>query len=329
MKFFLDQTENYQELIDSYQIEGVFLSEADPSLKSTQYIIKDDEIYEKETKIGRRLVINSPETMQDALNQDIEEELKIILIETSDWHIIPLENLIAKFATRSTQLIASASTPEEITLLANILELGVDGCLLHGSDIYSAKDLLDTLTAEGDNLSLQEVKVKSVKRIGNGDRVCVDTVSILKEGEGMLVGSTAAVQVLVQAEVEETGFVNSRPFRINAGVVASYCLNFTKTNYLSELAAGSSVMIVDRQGRTRKEFVARVKIERRPLLVLKVLHQEREFPIILQDAETVKIVTTEGSKRVDALQEGDTILGYVSEKARHFGMEIHEFLEEK
>ena len=165
--------------------------------------------------------------------------------------------------------------------------------------------------------------------MGIGDRVCVDTVSLMKVGEGLLVGSTASVMILIEAEVEESGFVNSRPFRINAGVVASYTLNYKKTNYLSELEAGKEVMIVDRNGITRSEKVARVKIERRPLVLVKVLYNSRPYPIILQDAETVKIIKESGSTRITELQVGDIILGFISDKGRHFGMEVDEFLEER
>ncbi|MHA2503266.1 MAG: 3-dehydroquinate synthase II, partial [Candidatus Kariarchaeaceae archaeon] len=275
-----------------------------------------------------RVRIDSPEAMQHALTVDIPENATHILIETDDWHIIPLENLIAKYHNTGVELIATARTPEEIELLSNILELGVDSCLLLPSDNYSIEDLLAT-GKEQKRVDLVELTVSEVKKMGNGDRVCVDTVSILSSGEGLLVGSTSAVMVLVEAEIEESGFVNSRPFRINAGVVASYTMNFEKTNYLSELSTGKSVMVVDKDGFVRKEFIARVKIERRPLIVVKCKYQDREYPIVLQDAETVRLVTPDGSKRVDKLEPGDRVLGSISEKARHFGMAIDEFLEEK
>ena len=111
-------------------------------------------------------------------------------------------------------------------------------------------------------------------------------------------------------------------------MVASYTLNGEKTNYLSEIKAGSQVMIVDRNGNTRKECVARVKIERRPLVLIKVNYEGKDHSIILQDAETVKIINDTGSIRVDCLQIGDVILGYVSESGRHFGMAIDESIDE-
>ena len=178
-------------------------------------------------------------------------------------------------------------------------------------------------------LSLENFTVTSIEKIGSGDRVCVDTCSLLNSGEGLLVGSTSKVFLLVEAEVNESGFVNSRPFRINAGVVASYVLNGQKTAYLSELEAGSKVMVVNKNGETKFENVARVKIERRPLILLKVEYQGKHFPIILQDAETVRLVNPSGSIPVNELKIGDTLMGSISISGRHFGMEVEEFVEEK
>lgn len=45
---------------------------------------------------------------------------------------------------------------------------------------------------------------------GVGDRVCVDLIQSLKEGEGMLVGSSAKMLALVHAEVYDTGFMPAR-----------------------------------------------------------------------------------------------------------------------
>ncbi|MHA2252926.1 MAG: 3-dehydroquinate synthase II, partial [Candidatus Kariarchaeaceae archaeon] len=191
------------------------------------------------------------------------------------------------------------------------------------------EELLAALDSNPKKRELIELAISSIEKIGSGDRVCVDTCSILKNGEGLLVGSTAAVFVLVEAEVTETGFVNSRPFRINAGVVASYLLNDEKTAYLSELEAGSKVMIIDRDGFIRTESIARVKIERRPLLLIKIEYEGKNYPVILQDAETVRLVTQIGSIPVNEIKPGLKVLGSVSSLGRHFGMEVNEFLEEK
>lgn len=67
-------------------------------------------------------------------------------------------------------------------------------------------------------------QVTEVSSVGMGDRVCVDTCSLLGEDEGMLVGSAGQGLFLVLSEAAQSDYVASRPFRVNAGPVHSYCL---------------------------------------------------------------------------------------------------------
>ena len=70
---------------------------------------------------------------------------------------------------------------------------------------------------QSNHIDLTKAIVQSVEAGGVGDRVCLDLIQLLKEGEGVLVGSSALGLVLVQAEVMSTPYVPSRPFRVNAG----------------------------------------------------------------------------------------------------------------
>jgi 3-dehydroquinate synthase II len=45
----------------------------------------------------------------------------------------------------------------------------------------------------------------------------------------------------------------------------------------------------------------------------------RNFAIILQNAETVRLVSEESSKSVSELKAGDEVLARVEEGGRHFG----------
>ncbi|MFX1513000.1 MAG: 3-dehydroquinate synthase II [Promethearchaeota archaeon] len=342
MKFFLDcRNLSIEEVINflksnDLELSGILLSQSESQplkkleSKGIQILISENDflIDLKGNKIGYFLSIGTPNDMAKAMDLQVNRNDKFLLIETKDWHIIPIENLIAKYRDSIIELIVSASTPEEITLVKDILELGVEGCLLKPNNEYQIKELINSAVNKFYHINLIEFPIVSVKKIGSGERVCVDTCSLLKHGEGLLVGATSALFILVQAEVEETGFVEPRPFRINAGVIASYILNKDKTAYLSELHAGSKVMIVSREGKTRFETVARVKIERRPLILIKVEYENKEFPIILQDAETVRLVNSSDSIRINSLKPGDKVLGTQFDIGRHFGMEINEFLEE-
>ena len=55
-----------------------------------------------------------------------------------------------------------------------------------------------------------------------GDRVCIDLCSMLAPGEGMLCGSFSRALFLVHSECMESAYINSRPFRVNAGAVHAY-----------------------------------------------------------------------------------------------------------
>jgi len=55
-----------------------------------------------------------------------------IIINTQNWRVIPLENLIAKTRGKST-LIAEISNAEDAKLMLETLELGTDGVLLKPS----------------------------------------------------------------------------------------------------------------------------------------------------------------------------------------------------
>jgi 3-dehydroquinate synthase class II len=76
-----------------------------------------------------------------------------------------------------------------------------------------------SLSAAPPPLPLRPVRVTAVERIGPGDRVCVDLSCLMRPGEGLLVGSFAAGLFLVHSECEESQYINSRPFRVNAGPV--------------------------------------------------------------------------------------------------------------
>ncbi len=130
---------------------------------------------------------------------------------------------------------------------------------------------------------------------------------------------------LVQAEVYESPYVETRPFRVNAGPVSLYTLSsLNKTRYLSELKAGDEILIVNRQGRVRSTHVGRVKIERRPLLLIEAEYEGKRIKTIVQNAETIRLVTKKGSKSVAELKTGDEVLAYVTEGGRHFGTLVKE-----
>src|SRR5207245_4784587 len=174
-----------------------------------------------------------------------------------------------------------------------------------------------------DDISLTTASVTTVKPSGTGARVCVDTTEILEAGEGLLTGSSSEALFLVEGEVHANPHVNSRPFRVNAGPVSSYILAPNgKTRYLSELSAGETVLLIDRRGRTRNVDIARIKIERRPMILVEASTDIRKLTTIVKNGETVRLVTRDGSKRVSEIKPGDEVLVRLDEGGRHFGTKV-------
>jgi 3-dehydroquinate synthase II len=102
-----------------------------------------------------------------------------------------------------------------------------------------------------------------------------------------------------------------------------------RTRYLSELNAGDEVLVVNYQGGTRSAVLGRVKIETRPLILLEVQWEGRSYNIILQNAETVRMVTQGKPRSIGDLSEGDEVLLWVDDSARHFGMKVDETIIER
>lgn len=248
-----------------------------------------------------------------------------IIINCLDWRVIPLENLIAKSRGKS-RLFAEVNTAEDAKVVLDVLELGTDGVLLKTDDPEEILKTVVVVKPETLKLDMAIAKITSTKPISTGARVCVDTCDMMSPGEGMLVGSQSAGLFLVEAEVHENPYVASRPFRVNAGSLSMYTLGTLQTTrYLSELKAGEEVIIVDREGKTRKTNVGRVKIEIRPLLLVEAQMEGKTIKTILQNAETIRLVTPTASKPVTELKPNDEVLVHLAAKGgRHFGISVPE-----
>jgi len=251
-----------------------------------------------------------------------------VVVTTSDWTVIPLENLVSQ----SDRIIAAVNDSAEAELALNVLECGVAGVLLKTSDPQEIRRVADIIKGSTGEVDLVPLTVTAVLTGAMGDRVCVDMCSILKDGEGLLVGNTSSSFMLVHAETLENPYVSPRPFRVNAGAVHAYVMMADgRTSYLSELKAGDRVLVTDSNGGTKEAMVGRVKIERRPLLVVETRADDGfKSGLVLQNAETVRLVgeTGAGVSVVD-LSPGDRVLGYVTKAGRHFGVAVEETIIEK
>ncbi len=270
--------------------------------------------------------LRTPEDQDRAM--DLAGKCDAVILDSSDWTIIPLENLIARFRNSGTRVFACAEDTEQAKLYMQTLEKGVDGIIISSMDPNTIRGFSNIVSGSSD-VQLSTVEVVDIRNIEMGDRVCVDTVSIMVPGEGMLIGSQASCLFLVQSESEDNGYVAARPFRVNAGAVHAYVLGpGGRTRYLGELRSGEPVVLVKRDGTTRLSAVGRCKVEQRPLLLLTATDGENMYSTILQNAETVKMVGPDGATSVSNLKKGDLLLARLEAGGRHFGMKIDETIRE-
>ncbi|HEX7208974.1 MAG TPA: 3-dehydroquinate synthase II [Nitrososphaeraceae archaeon] len=270
-------------------------------------------------------------------NEDIDEigrasqaGADFVIVEAEDWKIIPLENVIAKLHKSNTKVYTTIKNAEETRTMFSVLELGVDGVIFSTDNEKEVNELRNYLDAFV--FSIKSAKILDVSDVGTGERVCVDTTSMLQVGEGMLIGSKSNFLFLIHNESVGSSFTSPRPFRVNAGAV--YCYTVMpdgKTKYLSEIEAGSEVLIVKNDGSSRRVTVGRSKIETRPLRLIRAEIEGETGTIILQNAETIRFTKSDGTLLpVTEARVGDEILCYIKPPSgRHFGMEVKEFIVEK
>tara|TARA_B100001750_G_scaffold248233_1_gene277632 strand:+ start:492 stop:1535 length:1044 start_codon:yes stop_codon:yes gene_type:complete len=268
-----------------------------------------------------------------------------LIVDCTGWKMIPLENLVAAADGTATKIAASISNPDQLQGAAFALQRGVDALLLpDDEEIWgvaqelAAQRLADVTGAEeasatviDQEIELHPMKVVEIETGGLGDRVCVDLVQMLEVGEGLLVGSSASLLVLVHGETLASQFVPPRPFRVNAGPVHSYVMMADgSTKYLSELVAGDEVLVISPAG-SRVISVGRLKIEPRPLILVRYEDEiGRSGQVFLQQAETVRLVSNiENPLSVTQIEVGTVVLGSAAEAARHIGNAISSDVEEK
>lgn len=251
---------------------------------------------------------------------------KLVLLETKDWTIIPLENLIA----RKIDVMPVVRSLAEAETAFGILEVGTRRVMLNIRDTDDLLAAIAALKQSCGSLSLETAKIIEIRPLGLGDRVCVDTCTSLLPGQGMLVGDSSSAFFLIHAETENNPYVAPRPFRVNAGAVHAYTFgDGDRTRYLSELVAGDRVRIVDAAGNLTSAVVGRVKIEKRPLLLVRAMIHGKSIHTIVQNAETICLTSPEGKAlSVTGLQPGDSVLVHLQKGGRHFGHAVDESIVE-
>lgn len=277
----------------------------------------------------RILPINSKEDEQ-AFIERLGKGEDIALAE--GWEIIPVENLLAQ----SDNIMAEVANVERAVLASGILERGVAAIIVPAQAVSDLKEIVNRCRTAKTHEDLVPATVTAIRRTGLGHRVCLDTMSILSKGQGMLVGNSSAFTFLVHAETEHNEYVAARPFRVNAGAVHAYIrLPEDKTTYLGELGAGDELLVVDAEGNASIAILGRVKTEIRPMLLIEAevtdpeSGQVKKGAIFLQNAETIRLTAPDGVPvSVVTLKPGDKVLCRLDEAGRHFGMRVKEEIRE-
>ncbi|MBI88044.1 MAG: hypothetical protein CMB67_03330 [Euryarchaeota archaeon] len=259
-----------------------------------------------------------------------------ILVRCSNWTMVPLENLVAASRESGTKIAVSIDKEVELGGAAFALGEGVDAVLvprnlvIEASRIFKEKLKIPKKHNES-KITVREAEVLSIEAVGMGERVCIDLTRRLEDGQGMAIGSMSGMLCMIHGETIPSEFVPTRPFRVNAGAIHSYALiSDRKTKYLSELNSGDEVAIVSDKGVADIATIGRLKIENRPLVMVRFSTQNSLGQIVLQQAETVRIITTGGKiESITNIEPGMMISLIYSNIGRHIGMPIRGGVTEK
>lgn len=296
-------------------------------------ILVEPEKKDEVARLGRITVLSTDDVALIELRSKADEEEAVRLLSDGravclarGWEVIPVENILAQ----ATGLGVEVESLDRAILAAGILERGADRIVVLPEGASELKAIVSELKLSQGRVELVPAEITGIRHSGLGHRVCVDTTSMLRRGQGLLIGNSSAFTFLVHAETESNPYVAARPFRINAGAVHAYVqMPGDKTAYLEELASGRDVLVVAADGSTRLATVGRVKVEVRPMLLITAKAGEATGQVFLQNAETIRVVRPDGTPvSVVELKEGDMVLCRTDAAGRHFGMRIKEEIKE-
>lgn len=304
------------------------------SVKTEHLIYKDIEHIDKSPKKDKRskgLFINVKDHDTLLKTVEVSQKLDNVIIEFKDPTNIPLELVLAKTQALPTRVIKRVTEADDGDVSLMTMESGSDGILLASHNLDSIMTLDKSFQkATKVKFGLKPAKVTAIKHAGMGNRVCIDTTSELGQDEAMLLGSTSQGGLMVCSETHFLPYMDLRPFRVNAGGLHMYIWgpdNFCA--YLSDLKAGDKVFAINSKNEARVVTVGRVKIERRPLLLIEAEIEGKKINTFIQDDWHVRVMGSKGEIRPSAeVEVGDYLLGFLDTPGRHVGFTINETIKE-
>lgn len=313
----------------------IFIVEAEKSeelekAEENDIVLSKDEKILEEAKIkGFRTCFDINVKDKESLNRahEIGALHQYVLIDFEAVTNIPLELVIAKLQSKETIVIKKVHSVQDAEISFSVMEQGCNGVLFFSNKLEEVVSMNKLISkSKIIKYELPTLKIKSIEHVGVGERACIDTTSLLKENEGMIIGSTSKGGILVSSETHFLPYMNLRPFRVNAGAVHSYvwCPNNT-TEYITDLRSGSRVMVFDTDGNAREVTVGRIKIEKRPLLQIKAEIDGVEISTIVQDDWHIRVLGNKTTNyNVTNLKSGFEVKGFCCEPGRHVGIKINE-----
>ena len=259
-----------------------------------------------------------------------------LLIRCSNWTMIPLENLVASSRESGTRIAAAVNKEIDINGTISALEHGVDAILVRDNllepALLAAREKSPIPVSDDvQHPHIGSAEIISIESGGVGERVCIDLTSRLNEGQGIATGSISRMLCIVHGETIPTEFIPTRPFRVNAGSIHSYALMADgTTKYLSELNAGDEIAILSSEGIVGNAVIGRLKIENRPLLIIRFRVGSEQGQVILQQAETVRLVAPGGGALpITSAASGNNISVMIDERVRHIGQPLEGRVKER
>lgn len=263
---------------------------------------------------------------------EIAKDFDTLLIHFKDPTNIPLELVLASTQNSKVQIVKKVMSSQDGKVSFQTMEHGSDSILISSNKLNEIIEL-DNYFKDRSliQLNLFPAEVTNIKHAGMGERVCIDTTSELYQDEGMILGSTSLGGLVTCSETHYLPYMNTRPFRINAGGLHLYAWGPNNmTYYLSDLKAGDEILITNSKGLSRVVTIGRMKIERRPLLLIEAKIGNDVINTFIQDDWHVRMMGANGEIIPSAeIKKGDKLLGFLDKSGRHVGIQINETIKEK
>ncbi len=194
-----------------------------------------------------------------------------VIINTRDWKIIPLENLIAELRGRC-RILAEVHSAGEARVALETLEVGADGVIAdcNPSEIRKIRNLIDSLSSE--RLGFNEVGITGAEEAGDMEAISIDTCSILNPGEGLI-----ADEFLVHSDTEKTPWTEPTPFRISIDI-NSKIRTPDGIRTADRICPGDEILSANFEGRTRRLVVNETIPVRKRMIRVRADNSELKIP---------------------------------------------------